>query len=104
MTEQVSMLETGDAGHDRRPIDQIKRDRTASDDDSGCATVLLFFSYLFITITLPFSLLLCIKVVQEYERAVIFRLGRLLKGMNFVLLVSKGALNFFLFCRCLRWC
>ena len=30
--------------------------------------------------TLPFSLCLVIKVVQEYERAVIFRLGRLLKS------------------------
>ena len=30
--------------------------------------------------TLPFSLLYTIKVVQEYERAVIFRLGRLLSG------------------------
>ena len=30
--------------------------------------------------TLPFSLCLVIKVVQEYERAVIFRLGRLLSG------------------------
>lgn len=31
-------------------------------------------------VTFPFSLFLCIKVVQEYERVVIFRLGRLLKG------------------------
>jgi erythrocyte band 7 integral membrane protein len=30
--------------------------------------------------TLPFSLFACIKVVQEYERAVIFRLGRVTKG------------------------
>ena len=30
--------------------------------------------------TLPLSLLMAIKVVQEYERAVIFRLGRLLSG------------------------
>ena len=30
--------------------------------------------------TLPFSLCLVIKVVQEYERAVIFRLGLLLSG------------------------
>merc|ERR1719297_54558 len=30
--------------------------------------------------TLPFSLLMAVKVVQEYERAVIFRLGRLLTG------------------------
>jgi erythrocyte band 7 integral membrane protein len=89
MAETVAMLESGDAGRvstgigtgSNRPVDQLKRDRNRdSDDDSGCATVLLFFSYLFITVTLPFSLLLCIKVVQEYERAVIFRLGRLLKG------------------------
>ena len=33
-----------------------------------------------IIITLPFSLFFCIKVVQEYERAVIFRLGRLVRG------------------------
>ena len=30
--------------------------------------------------TLPASLLFTIKVVQEYERAVIFRLGRLVAG------------------------
>ena len=29
---------------------------------------------------MPFSLYMCVKVVQEYERAVIFRLGRLVKG------------------------
>ncbi|XP_050559942.1 retrovirus-related Pol polyprotein from type-1 retrotransposable element R1 isoform X2 [Spodoptera frugiperda] len=29
---------------------------------------------------MPFSLFICFKVVQEYERAVIFRLGRLLSG------------------------
>merc|ERR1719221_973450 len=33
-----------------------------------------------IVVTLPFSLLYTVKVVQEYERAVIFRLGRLLTG------------------------
>ena len=35
---------------------------------------------LLIFISLPLSLLLVVKVVQEYERAVIFRLGRLLTG------------------------
>ena len=30
--------------------------------------------------TLPFSLIFAVKVVQEYERAVIFRLGRLVSG------------------------
>ena len=42
--------------------------------------ILTFFSYLLIAITFPFSLCFCFKIVQEYERAVIFRLGRLLSG------------------------
>ena len=33
-----------------------------------------------IVVSLPLSLLFVVKVVQEYERAVIFRLGRLLSG------------------------
>lgn len=33
-----------------------------------------------VVLTFPFSLCFCIKIVQEYERAVIFRLGRLLPG------------------------
>lgn len=45
-----------------------------------CAYILMIFSFLIIVFTFPFSLCFCIKVVQEYERAVIFRLGRLLKG------------------------
>ncbi|XP_050342909.1 band 7 protein AGAP004871-like isoform X1 [Nymphalis io] len=39
-----------------------------------------FFSFLLVIITFPFSLFECFKVVQEFERAVIFRLGRLRKG------------------------
>ena len=47
----------------------------------GCCSLLLsLMSLLVVMITLPFSLLLCLKVVQEYERAVIFRLGRLRPG------------------------
>ncbi|CAH1962873.1 unnamed protein product [Acanthoscelides obtectus] len=37
-------------------------------------------SVLLLLVTLPFSLFWCFKVVQEYERAVIFRLGRLRKA------------------------
>ena len=40
-------------------------------------TVLSLF---LIVLTLPLSLFFVVKVVQEYERAVIFRLGRLLSG------------------------
>lgn len=37
-------------------------------------------SIILIILTLPLSIWSCIKVVQEYERVVIFRLGRLLSG------------------------
>nr|XP_046909631.1 stomatin-4-like [Dermatophagoides farinae] len=56
-----------------------------------CAFLLTIISIIMIAITLPFSLFLCIKVVQEYERAVIFRLGRLSKGSG-----SKGPGIFFI--------
>ncbi len=45
-----------------------------------CGWVLIALSYILVALTVPFSLFLCIKVVQEYERAVIFRLGRLVAG------------------------
>ena len=45
-----------------------------------CANLLVLCSLLLVLATLPFSLCLVIKVVQEYERAVIFRLGLLLSG------------------------
>ncbi|XP_041481019.1 band 7 protein AGAP004871-like [Lytechinus variegatus] len=54
-----------------------------SESDEGigcCGMVLTIISWLLVICTVPFSLFICIKVVQEYERAVIFRLGRLLSG------------------------
>ncbi|CAI4224564.1 unnamed protein product [Auanema sp. JU1783] len=45
-----------------------------------CGWILTIFSYILAFITFPISACFCIKVVQEYERAVIFRLGRLLPG------------------------
>ena len=42
--------------------------------------VLTVFSVIMLATTLPLSLFFVVKVVQEYERAVIFRLGRLLTG------------------------
>merc|ERR1711862_276525 len=42
--------------------------------------VLLAFSVLFIILTSPITIFFCIRIVQEYERAVIFRLGRIKKG------------------------
>jgi erythrocyte band 7 integral membrane protein len=45
-----------------------------------CANLITFFSIVLVFITIPFSLCFAVKVVQEYERVVIFRLGRLLSG------------------------
>ena len=55
-----------------------------SDDESCCGKCVAGFiwvlSMILICLTFPFSLFLCIKMVQEYERAVIFRLGRVVQG------------------------
>ena len=45
-----------------------------------CAHILTLTSILFLLLTFPLSLLYSVKIVQEYERVVIFRLGRLLMG------------------------
>jgi len=42
--------------------------------------LLFCISWLLVVITFPFSLCVLLKVVLEYERAVIFRLGQLLPG------------------------
>ncbi|ESN94229.1 hypothetical protein HELRODRAFT_185104 [Helobdella robusta] len=48
-------------------------------DNNFCGAFLTVLSWFLIFLTMPMSLCLCLKVVQEYERAVIFRLGRLLQ-------------------------
>jgi len=62
------------------PVDQAME---SEDVDTGiglCGWLLTAISWVIVIFTLPFSLCVCFKVVQEYERAVIFRLGRLLNG------------------------
>ncbi|ELU10940.1 hypothetical protein CAPTEDRAFT_172850 [Capitella teleta] len=51
-----------------------------SDGLGCCGWLLTIFSWCVVCLTFPLSLCVCMKVVQEYERAVIFRLGRLLSG------------------------
>ena len=59
----------------------IVSSHTRTKDISAFGTLLLSgISIILIAVTLPWSLLYCVKMVQEYERAVIFRLGRLKKG------------------------
>ena len=42
-----------------------------------CETTLIICSWCLIVLFFPFSLFITMKIVQEYERAVVFRLGRL---------------------------
>lgn len=42
-----------------------------------CETILVVCSWFLLILFFPFSLFLTLKIVQEYERVVIFRLGRL---------------------------
>ncbi|XP_057317449.1 stomatin-like [Hydractinia symbiolongicarpus] len=49
-------------------------------DFGVCAWFLTIFSFIIVVLTFPLSLFFCIKIVQEYERAVIFRVGRLRLG------------------------
>uniref|UniRef100_A0A914HUY2 Band 7 domain-containing protein n=1 Tax=Globodera rostochiensis TaxID=31243 RepID=A0A914HUY2_GLORO len=45
-----------------------------------CSSILIYLSYLVVIVTFPISVFFCIKIVQQYERAVIFRLGRMRSG------------------------
>lgn len=64
-----------------RPGRVLKGREEPEADGSGCCSVLLTgLSWILIVLFFPFSMVVCLKVVQEYERAVIFRLGRLLSG------------------------
>merc|ERR1711944_264768 len=58
----------------------MKRENDESEGAGFTAFLITAISIFLIIITVPFSLCLCVKVVTEYERAVIFRLGRLRKG------------------------
>ncbi|XP_070501950.1 band 7 protein AGAP004871 isoform X2 [Chironomus tepperi] len=64
----------------RRRILNVQADDSEQHEESVCGKILIFLSWFLVCITMPFSLLVCFKVVQEYERAVIFRLGRLMVG------------------------
>ncbi|XP_053549087.1 podocin [Bombina bombina] len=62
-----------------------------------CEILLIGCCVLVVIATLPLSIWFCVKVVREYERAVIFRLGRLLPGR------AKGP-GLFFYLPCLDKC
>ncbi|XP_048587755.1 band 7 protein AGAP004871-like [Nematostella vectensis] len=64
---------------------EVVTDHAESGGDAGLDRGVFYYlltgvSLVIFICTLPFSLCFCLKIVQEYERAVIFRLGRLLQG------------------------
>ena len=81
------MLEAGSSqDSSRRPPPQQQRldvviGAEGSEESLDCFSVLLIaLSYLLFIVTSPITVWSCIKIVTEYERAVIFRLGRLRRG------------------------
>ncbi|KAM4702075.1 stomatin-like, partial [Discoglossus pictus] len=49
-------------------------------DIGVCGWILLILSALLAAVTFPFSIWFCVKIIKEYERAVVFRLGRIISG------------------------
>ncbi|XP_033952353.1 stomatin isoform X1 [Pseudochaenichthys georgianus] len=82
--EKVAMRESkrrerqsGSSRYDLRDVEALED----SDKDIGlCGWLLVALSILLMLLTLPISVWMCIKIVKEYERAIIFRLGRILRG------------------------
>lgn len=69
-TQALTILEEGDDFETKKKPNAM-----------GCIEITATIgSIVLLIVTLPFSLFWCFKVVQEYERAVIFRLGRLRAG------------------------
>merc|ERR1712213_183867 len=78
---KVSNMSTRSRGSIEKSEAIPMTERLSSDDGGGfCAVILTIFSVLFIILTFPITIFFCIRIVQEYERAVIFRLGRIKKG------------------------
>ena len=65
----------------RRPTPGVLGRDDENPPSNGCCEIFLtVISWLLVLCFFPFSLCFTIKVVQEYERAIIFRLGRLAPG------------------------
>jgi len=62
-----------------KDVEKALADQT-SEEGKGWECFLYFLSIFLIVITFPVSICLCIRQVQQFERAVIFRFGKLKKG------------------------
>ncbi|XP_063067107.1 erythrocyte band 7 integral membrane protein isoform X1 [Engraulis encrasicolus] len=70
------------AERSRLSVDKDER-RALEEADASlgfCGWFIVICSILLTLATLPISIWMCVKIVKEYERAIIFRLGRILRG------------------------
>merc|ERR1719210_1483507 len=74
------MEHDGTAGPARTKPDQGTVSGQCEEAPGMFANLITLGSLLLVLVSLPLSLFFVVKVVQEYERSVIFRLGRLLSG------------------------
>ena len=80
-TRSETTLVMNGTGQRAEVVDATEINREDTSFCGSCISTLIFiFSAILILFTFPFSLCFCIKIVQEYERAVIFRLGRVRRG------------------------
>ena len=86
-----SKVVTGDRDHTAvdmsKPARQVRPTTPGTFSGAGgdasddlFTTLIVVVAYVLIVATLPISIWSCIKVIQEYERAVVFRLGRVRAG------------------------
>lgn len=77
LTERVEMMDQRENG---KPRKNGNLDHGENEEEGCCEMVLYVVSLLLILLTFPVSIWFCLRQVQQYERAVIFRLGKLKKG------------------------
>ncbi|XP_039183036.1 stomatin-like isoform X1 [Crotalus tigris] len=64
----------------RRNPDGLKLDGNFEESYGPCEWILIILMYIFVILTFPITIWMCIEVVMQYERVVIFRLGHIRKG------------------------
>ncbi|MEE6505060.1 hypothetical protein FKM82_005430 [Ascaphus truei] len=74
------MAENQDTELKHRRVTDHSKDLGPDPGLGCCGWILVIVSFFFVIITFPLSVWMCIKIVKEYERAIIFRLGRILRG------------------------
>ncbi|KAM7369272.1 hypothetical protein PAMP_013553 [Pampus punctatissimus] len=77
MTDSRRERQQGSSRYDFHDVEDLE---TADSGIGLCGWLLVALSILLMLVTLPISIWMCIKIVKEYERAIIFRLGRILRG------------------------